>query len=97
MNHSGPFVKLGQSRGKIGGKSLFRRHLFGCFITDDAGLALREIIGVDNITWECDYPHSDSLWPNSRERLEKALQDIPDEEAHKIAELNARRIFSFPG
>ena len=54
---------------------LFRQHLFGCFIADDAGIALRELIGVDNITWECDYPHSDSLWPNSREKLAKSKVD----------------------
>jgi len=74
---------------------LFREHVYGCFISDQAGVRLRDLIGVDNITWECDYPHSDSLWPRSREHLAKTLQDVPDGEAHKIAELNARRLFSF--
>jgi len=31
-----------------------------CFIRDRAGPEDRHAIGVDNITWECDYPHSDS-------------------------------------
>jgi predicted TIM-barrel fold metal-dependent hydrolase len=75
---------------------LFRRHFYGCFIADDSGLALRHEIGIDNITWECDYPHSDSLWPESRARLAKSLASIPDDEAHRIAELNARRLFNFP-
>ena len=75
---------------------LFRRHVYGCFIADDAGIELRHHIGIDNLTWECDYPHSDSFWPNSRELLAKALQSVPDEEAHKIVELNARRLFRFP-
>ena len=22
-------------------------------------------IGIDNICWECDYPHSDSVWPDA--------------------------------
>ncbi len=74
---------------------LFRRHFYGCFITDDSGIAMRHQIGVDNITWECDYPHSDSLWPDSRACLAKSLAAVPDDEAHKIAELNARRLFSF--
>jgi predicted TIM-barrel fold metal-dependent hydrolase len=28
--------------------------------------------------------------------LEDALADVPDEEARKIAELNARRVYNFP-
>jgi predicted TIM-barrel fold metal-dependent hydrolase len=76
---------------------LFAKHIFGCFITDDAGIEARHRIGVDNIMFESDYPHSDSMWPNSRSRLETALAAVPDDEAVKIAETNARRLFRFPG
>ena len=54
------------------------------------GWRLRHEIGIDNITWECDYPHSDSFWPKSRARAEEMLADVPDEEAAKIVELNTR-------
>ena len=53
---------------------LFSKHLFGCFIDDQHGLASRHEVGIDNITWECDYPHSDSNWPNSR----KVVHDADD-------------------
>ena len=46
--------------------------------------------------FESDYPHSDSNWPSSRLVLEKMLTDVPDDEARKIAEDNARRVFNFP-
>jgi predicted TIM-barrel fold metal-dependent hydrolase len=75
---------------------LFREHITGCFIADEAGVEMRHLIGVDNIAFESDYPHSDSNWPNSRTKLEEALADVPDDEARKIAELNARRVFRFP-
>ncbi|WP_395108040.1 amidohydrolase family protein [Actinomadura sp. SCN-SB] len=75
---------------------LWRRNMFGCFIDDFEGVARRHKVGIDNIMWECDYPHSDSNWPNSREYVTKILQEVPDEEAHKIVELNARRVFNFP-
>ena len=29
----------------------------------------RDRLNIDNITWECDYPHSDSTWPHAPERL----------------------------
>ncbi|MCW2884348.1 MAG: hypothetical protein QOE54_2863 [Streptosporangiaceae bacterium] len=75
---------------------LFRKHIYGCFIEDASGVNNRYDIGIDNITWECDYPHSDSFWPESRKRAAEVLAEVPDEEAHKIVELNARRVYNFP-
>jgi len=75
---------------------LFADHIYGCFISDSAGLGDRHLIGVDNIMWEGDYPHSDSQWPNSRKVLSEVLASVPDDEAARIAEGNARRLFNFP-
>jgi len=75
---------------------LFADHIYGCFISDSAGLGDRRLIGVDNIMWEGDYPHSDSQWPNSRKVLSEVLASVPDDEAARIAEGNARRLFNFP-
>jgi predicted TIM-barrel fold metal-dependent hydrolase len=74
---------------------LFRQHFWGCFIDDVHGVASRHAIGVDNILIEVDYPHSDSNWPNSRKRVAEHLVDVPDDEAHKIVELNARELLHF--
>ena len=75
---------------------IFRDHLYGCFIADDAGLRNLDLIGVDNVMFECDYPHSDSNWPHTRKMLAEALADVPDDVARKIAEDNARRLYNFP-
>ena len=75
---------------------LFADHIFGCFIEDHAGLAMRDLIGIGNIMFEGDYPHSDSNFPASREKLAGALADVPDQDARRIAEDNARRVFNFP-
>lgn len=75
---------------------LFREHIFGCFIADEAGVAMRHMAGIDNLMFEGDYPHSDSNFPKSRKMLEEVLKDVPDEDARKIAEDNARRVFNFP-
>jgi predicted TIM-barrel fold metal-dependent hydrolase len=75
---------------------IFRDHIWVCFITDENGLRLRDVVGVDKIMWECDYPHSDSLWPNSRKVLESSLLDVPANESRKIAEENARALFNLP-
>jgi predicted TIM-barrel fold metal-dependent hydrolase len=75
---------------------IFRDHIFGCFISDEAGLANVERIGEDNIMFESDYPHSDSNWPHARKMLAESLAHLPDHIARKIAEDNARRLFRFP-
>jgi predicted TIM-barrel fold metal-dependent hydrolase len=72
-----------------------RDHFTFCFISDAAGLEARHRIGVDNITWECDYPHSDSTWPNSPEAVIKMMDGVPDGDLDKITHLNAMRIFGY--
>jgi predicted TIM-barrel fold metal-dependent hydrolase len=74
---------------------LFRKHIWGCFIDDQVGVDLRHQVGIDNIVWESDYPHADSLWPNSKTTAEKLLTDVSAEESKKILETNARRLFNF--
>jgi len=75
---------------------LFRKHIWGCFITDEVGIALRHEIGIDRITWECDYPHSDSNWPNSRKRVQTMFAEVADAEVAAIVEDNARKLFKVP-
>ena len=75
---------------------LFRRHFWGCFIDDEHGLINRHRVGVDRITLEIDFPHSDSNWPNSRKRAAEILAGVPDDECALIVEHNARRMLNFP-
>ena len=51
----------------------WKEHFLACFITDPSALHLRDRIGVNTLAWECDYPHSDSTWPNSPELLLEEL------------------------
>jgi predicted TIM-barrel fold metal-dependent hydrolase len=82
----------------FGGKlpsEVFRERFLTCFITDPVGIRLRYDIGVDNIAWECDYPHSDSSWPLAAEELERVAAGVPDVELAKITYENACRWYSF--
>ena len=45
--------------------SYFKDHVWGCFFDDAHGLRSVDEIGEDNITYESDYPHSDSTWPRT--------------------------------
>ena len=80
----------------FGGKrpsDLFREHIVTCFIDDRIGVRLRHDVGIDTITWECDYPHSDSTWPRAPERLIDSLGGVPDDEINKMTFGNAMREF----
>jgi hypothetical protein len=59
------------------------------------GIQLRHLIGMDSIAWECDYPHSDSSWPEAAEELAQVTAGVPDDEIHKISWENACRWYSF--
>jgi predicted TIM-barrel fold metal-dependent hydrolase len=50
-------------------------------------------IGVDNITYESDYPHSDSTWPHTRQIAEKQMKDLTDEQRYKIVRGNAIKLY----
>ena len=74
--------------------SYFKDHVFGCFFDDPNGLMLIDQIGEDNITYESDYPHSDSTWPRTREIAEKQMAGLTDEQRYKVVRGNAIKLFS---
>jgi len=74
---------------------VFTEHVYNCFITDRVGVELRQKIGVNRMTWECDYPHSDSTWPESPESLWEQVRDIPDADIEAISWRNACTLFGF--
>jgi len=74
---------------------VFREHIVTCFIDDAAGVRNRDLIGLETITWECDYPHSDATWPRAPEILWESLRDLPDADIDKITHLNAMNHFSY--
>ena len=72
-------------------------HILACYITDPSGLLLRDRIGIDIIAWECDYPHTDTTWPESPEFAWKEFQEAGcrDDEIHKITWENACRFYGW--
>jgi predicted TIM-barrel fold metal-dependent hydrolase len=75
---------------------LFARHVWVCMIADRYAIRNRDLIGIDKLMWEADFPHNDSNYPNSRTLLAEALVEVPDHEAAAIAETNARAFYRFP-
>jgi len=73
----------------------FRRQLFATFIDDPYGLAHRDEIGVDNLLWSSDFPHSATFWPHSREKIAEDFQGIGAEDKRKILSENVAKLYGF--
>jgi len=71
---------------------VFRKHFMTCFIDDAFGLKNLKEIGEDMVAYECDYPHSDALWPEVPEWLWKSVQGLTDTQIDKVTHLNAMRM-----
>jgi predicted TIM-barrel fold metal-dependent hydrolase len=73
----------------------FRRQMYCTFIDDSFGVASRHWIGVDNIMWSSDYPHTASTWPHSRDIIARDFKDVSEVEKRKIVRENAAQLYGF--
>jgi predicted TIM-barrel fold metal-dependent hydrolase len=71
-------------------------HIFGCFFRDRTGLENLHRVGVDNVTFETDYPHTDSTWPHTKKLFEEQVAHLDDETVYKVARGNAIRMLRLP-
>lgn len=54
----------------------------------------RQLFGAERIMWSSDYPHTDSTWPHSREFIDEAFKDMPEEDIRRVVGGNVARIYS---
>ncbi len=71
----------------------FHRQVLATFIDDRVGIENRHRIGVENIMWSSDYPHTDTTWPNSRQYIERSFEGVGAQERRKILADNAARLY----
>jgi predicted TIM-barrel fold metal-dependent hydrolase len=82
-------------KGGMRPSDFFHKNVVLSFQEDAIGIRLRDVIGVDNMMWGSDYPHSESTFPRSRKILEEILAGVPDDEGAKIAGGNTARVYRF--
>ena len=73
----------------------FRVPNWPAHVTGDEMVAAMSKVGVDNMMWGSDYPHSESTFPQSRKILTEILEGVPDDEQAKIVGLNTARVYHF--
>ncbi len=83
--------------GWMGGKSILSEkpsthyygRVFGCFTSDYHGMKNLDALGVDQICFETDYPHTDTSWPDTVASVQEMLQGVPEDLAYKVVRGNA--------
>jgi uncharacterized protein len=72
----------------------FADHIFSTFITDRYAIKNRHEIGVTQMLWSSDYPHSGADWPHSWKTIEDHFSGVSDEDRHAILAGNALRLYA---
>ena len=70
---------------------LFRRQMAATFWYEEAGVELRHKIGLENIMWEADFPHSTATYPESWKFVDRTLAGVPQDERNMMLYGNAVR------
>jgi hypothetical protein len=65
--------------------------IYGCIFDDETGLKNRDVIGIDQICFETDYPHADSTFPHSKKVAHDICQQagLDETETWKLLRGNA--------
>ena len=72
----------------------FFSSVYACFFRDAFGLEVIERIGPDNITFETDYPHTDTTWPDTKKIATEMLLGVSDDIVYKLMRGNAIKMLS---
>ncbi len=62
----------------------FERNFWITFEDDVHGIMTRHDIGIDRLLWGNDYPHHDSIWPNSMKVLDEVMAGVPQAEREQM-------------
>ena len=68
-----------------------KQNVWYCIFDDETAMKNRDVIGIDRLTFEVDYPHADSTFPHTKEVAERmaAKAGFNDYEAHRFFRGNA--------
>jgi predicted TIM-barrel fold metal-dependent hydrolase len=72
---------------------VFQRQVYGTFQQSPTAMRLTEFWGAENLLWASDYPHPDSIWPNSVRTIGETMGHMDPAEVRKIVGGNAAKLY----
>ena len=88
--HAGWAGELGLTPSEI-----FRRNMWCCMVEEPIGLTLYDLIGVDRILAETDYPHADTPYPHTQKAYAEVFAGLPDDVVDAVSHGNAESLFDW--
>lgn len=73
---------------------VFKRNFWFCAIDDPSSFLQTDVIGIDNIMVESDYPHADTTWPTTQQKLHVQVARLSAPAIERVTWRNAAELFS---
>jgi predicted TIM-barrel fold metal-dependent hydrolase len=70
----------------------YYRQVYGCVFRDFFGMRNIADVGEDNVTFEVDYPHTDSTFPDTVALATEMFAGLTDDQRYKVCRGNAIRM-----
>ncbi len=78
---------------KMKPSEVFKRQVYGTFQQSATTMALTDFWGPENLLWASDYPHPDSIWPNSVAKIVEHMGHMPADKVRAIVGGNAAKLY----
>jgi predicted TIM-barrel fold metal-dependent hydrolase len=78
---------------KLKPSEYFHRQIYATYIDDQVGVENRHQIGLDNLMWSSDYPHTASTWPHSQDIVARDFKAAPEAEKWQIVRDNVIKLY----
>ena len=72
---------------------VFKRQVYGTFQQSPTAMRLLEFWGPENMLWASDYPHPDSIWPNSVRTIGETMGHLDPTDVGKLVGGNAAKLY----
>ena len=73
--------------------AMSQRQIYATFQEDCVALSLTPFFGDGHLLWASDYPHPDSVWPNSRDTIERQMRSLTPEMRRALTHGNAAALY----
>jgi predicted TIM-barrel fold metal-dependent hydrolase len=74
----------------------WKQNFLVTFEDDEIGIMTRHISGTNTLMWGSDYPHGDSVFPDSQGVLNRILQVCTPEERYEMTVKNVVKLYDLP-
>ncbi len=78
---------------KMKPSEVFQRQVYGTFQQSPTAMRLLEFWGPQNLLWASDYPHPDSIWPNSVRTIGETMGHMNPADVQRIVGGNAAALY----